>query len=187
MLNLQNIGGPICEVFSLLCESGRKLKVLRLHDQDVKRIDRCYCWRPFHARHDSEYLDCPLPKRLVHICRNVRILSVDITPNGLEQGITDFYYRGIDFTDQRTRTLKPVLEETAQTPTRPVGKTLSSLDCLQPLRLVVLAWRSHATKRLYYYLLKDSGQQISSSSPLQSLVLSPPEAHTLQVKLKTAQ
>lgn len=97
VLNLQNIGPPIGEVLWNLCENSKKLKVLKLHDQDVEGIDICYRFRRNQPLQNSEFLECPLHKLLVHICPAVQILSVDISSSGLKQNVVKVYNRSFDW------------------------------------------------------------------------------------------
>ncbi|KAL8921376.1 MAG: hypothetical protein Q9172_004040 [Xanthocarpia lactea] len=133
-LTLQNVGAPICEVLINLCESGKKLKVLQLQDQEVSGIDQVYRFRRKEPRGDSEYLNCPFHKLLVYICPNVEILSLDISINTLEQGPLDVHLRG---SDSRSAALEPLLEELEQIPTLPVCETLRSLQRLRSLQLTL--------------------------------------------------
>ena len=144
-LSLQNVGAPICEVLINLCERGNKLKVLQLQDQEVSGIDQVYKFRRKEPRGDSDYLDCPFHKLLVHICPNVEILSLDISINTLEQGFLDVYLRG---SDSRSPALEPLLEELGQTPTLPVYETFRSLQRLRSLQLTMPEHRAARNEQI---------------------------------------
>ncbi|KAL8834872.1 MAG: hypothetical protein Q9176_007237 [Flavoplaca citrina] len=80
-LNLQNVGAPICEILPFLSvEAGAQLKVLKLHDQEVTGVDQMYTIR----RDYSAEQDCPIYKLLVYVCPNLKVLSVDVSSNSVE-------------------------------------------------------------------------------------------------------
>ncbi|KAL8722052.1 MAG: hypothetical protein Q9181_007574 [Wetmoreana brouardii] len=130
ILNLQNVGGPICQVLLSLCENGKKLKVLKLHDQDIEGVDRCH--RIDRYANQSEYIECHFHKLLAYVCPNVETLSIDVTPKGLEGNNTEHFVRGPSF---ESIPVEPILEELAQMPTLSVAETLRSLDSLRSLRI----------------------------------------------------
>lgn len=129
-LNLQHIGGPICEVlFQLGLDAGKQLKVLKLHDQEVTGIDEIYSFQ----RDGSDALDCPMYKLLVYICPNLEVLSLDISSNAVDSKSMGRHYRS---SDSRSVALEPLLEQVNNVSTLPVFETLRSLQCLRSLRLV---------------------------------------------------
>lgn len=133
VLDIQNVGAPICEVLWNLCESGKNLKVLKLHDRKISGIDRCYSFQRHQPQFHSTELDCSFDKLLVHLCPNLQTLSLDISSYGLE-GDTPMVRRlG---SDSISLTLEPLLEELAKYPTFSVSETLRSLTDLRYLRLV---------------------------------------------------
>ncbi|KAL8996814.1 MAG: hypothetical protein Q9169_003783 [Polycauliona sp. 2 TL-2023] len=134
-LNLQHIGGPICEVLFNLVDIGKQLKVLKLHDQAVEGFDRLYWIQRNQPQPNSDYLECPFWKLLVHTCPNVEILSMDISNIGLREDDMDEFKRA---SDSNSIALEPILEEMEQVPTLKVFETLRSLRCLKSLRLMTL-------------------------------------------------
>lgn len=133
VLNLQNVGAPIIEVLLNLCESGKKLKFLKLHDQETSGIDRCYRFGRGQPRLNAEHIDCDFTKLLVHTCPNLQTLSVDISSNGLEQNTGEVYLRR---SDSRSVALEPVLEEMAAIPALSISEALRSLEYLRFLKLM---------------------------------------------------
>ncbi|KAI4271644.1 MAG: hypothetical protein LQ337_005868 [Flavoplaca oasis] len=131
VLNLQNVGAPICEVLFHLQESGTSLKVLKLHDQEVSGIDMCYKFRPQHPR--TTDIACFFLKLLAYLCPNLQTLSLDISSHGLEQDHPMVHHR---CSDSYSAILEPMLEEVARYPTLSLSETFRSLRDLQSLRLV---------------------------------------------------
>ncbi|KAL8870122.1 MAG: hypothetical protein Q9174_003761 [Haloplaca sp. 1 TL-2023] len=134
-LDLQHIGGPICEVFFNLVEIGKQLKVLKLHDQTVEGIEKRYWIQRSQPHPHSEYLECPFWKLLVYTCPDVEILSLDISNIALERDDIKECKRASDW---RSIALEPILEEMEHAPTLEVFETLRSLRCLRSLRLMTL-------------------------------------------------
>ncbi|KAL8698248.1 MAG: hypothetical protein Q9201_006676 [Fulgogasparrea decipioides] len=130
ILNIQNVGGPICQVLLSLGETGKKLKVLKLHDQDIEGIDRCH--KISRLANESEVLDCFFHKLLAYVCPNVETLSIDVTVNGLERDTSEIFVRGPCWV---TLPAEPMLQELAQMPTLSVAETLRSLNSLRSLRI----------------------------------------------------
>ncbi|KAL8962588.1 MAG: hypothetical protein Q9193_001030 [Seirophora villosa] len=134
-LNLQHVGGPICEVLFNLVEIGKQLKVLKLHDQAVEGIDRLYWIERSQPQPHSDCLECPFWKLLVYICPNVEILSLDISDIALQEDDMNEFKRA---SDSRSIALEPILEEMEHAPTLEVFETLRSLRYLRSLRLMTL-------------------------------------------------
>ncbi|KAL8969242.1 MAG: hypothetical protein Q9183_002092 [Haloplaca sp. 2 TL-2023] len=127
VLNIQNVGGPVCELLWALAVDGKGkgIKELRLHDQDIKGVDRFYRFR-------REELDCPFTKLLAHICPDVETLSIDIAAHGLDHDAGEHFER------RQGPTVCPwaaTLVEMAQTPTLSISETFRSLDSLHSLRI----------------------------------------------------
>lgn len=129
VLNIQNVGGPICEVLPNLCESGKRLEVLRLHDQEVSGMDQCY---EFQRNRGDETIECNFVKLLVHICPNLRELSIDISSLNPPQDPSQILLRR---SDDRSTALEPVLGEMALYPTLSVHEGLRSFESLRFLEL----------------------------------------------------
>ena len=77
VLDLQNVGAPICEVLFHLQESGTSLKVLNLHDQEISGIDMCYKVR--RQQPGTTDIACFFLKLLAYLCPNLHTLSLDIS------------------------------------------------------------------------------------------------------------
>ncbi|KAL8951070.1 MAG: hypothetical protein Q9183_007484, partial [Haloplaca sp. 2 TL-2023] len=132
-LNLQHIGGPICEVLFNLVEIGKQLKVLELHDQAVEGINRLYWIQP--SQPHSDCLECPSWNLLAYTCSNVEILSLDISDIALQEHDMHESKRA---SDSRSVALGPILEEMEHAPTLDVFETLRSPRYLRSLRLMTL-------------------------------------------------
>lgn len=134
-LNLQHVGGPICEVLFNLVEIGKQLKVLKLHDEAVEGIDRLYWIQRSQPQPHSDCLECPFWKFLVYTCPNVEILSLDISDIALQKDDMNEFKRA---SDSRSIALEPILEGLEQVPTLGVFETLRSLRYLRSLRIMTL-------------------------------------------------
>ncbi|KAL8870445.1 MAG: hypothetical protein Q9174_003514 [Haloplaca sp. 1 TL-2023] len=127
VLNIQNVGGPVCELLWTLAVDGKgkSIKDLRLHDQDIEGIDRYYRFR-------QEKLRCPFTKLLAHTCPDLEALSIDITTYGLNSDASKVLGRALGST---TYPWVATLVEMAQTPTLDISETFRSLRYLRFLRI----------------------------------------------------
>ncbi|KAL8977795.1 MAG: hypothetical protein Q9205_006477 [Flavoplaca limonia] len=132
VLNLQNVGAPICEVLFHLQKSGTSLKVLSLHDQEVSGIDMCYKFQRQQPG-TTDIIECFFLKLLAYLCPNLHTLSLDVSSHGLEQDHPTVHHQ---CSDSYSATLEPMLEEVARYPTLSLSETFRSLRDLQFLRLM---------------------------------------------------
>lgn len=150
-LSLQNVGAPVCEVLFHLVDSGKSLKVLRLHDQEISGIDRLYTFWRNQPQLDSGSLDCDFAKILTHICPNVETLSLDISHDGLEYDRTPEITRHLG-SDSLSAPLEPLMEEVAEIPTTSLSENFHNLTSLRHLRLVTPrignAWGNETVERV---------------------------------------
>lgn len=133
-LSLQNVGAPICEVLFHLLDSGKSLRVLRLHDQEISGIDRWYRFRRHQPQPGTEFLNCFFTRLLIHICPNVQILSLDMSARGL-LGLELLIDRQLG-SNSRSAALEPLMDELARSPTLSLSQKFQSLMYLRHLRLV---------------------------------------------------
>ena len=96
VLNIQNVGGPICEILLDLGQIGRSITDLTLHDQDIEGIDMIYRYDRPHPLEHLDPLDCHFFRLLAHVCPNVQQLSVDITSQGLRDDLSEIHWRGLE-------------------------------------------------------------------------------------------
>lgn len=133
VLVLQNVGAPICDVLFNLCNSGKSLKILKLHDQECAGLDRTYDFhrRQYHGQ--STHLQCPMVKFLRKICPHVQELSIDMSKKYWMSGLDTKLQRA---SDSRSMPLEPLFEEMAQDSTWAISDILRSFPRLRFLKFV---------------------------------------------------